>query len=394
MTHLIWIAIAVVAATLAPAAIATGTDPCPAAQWNEQTVAQCIADLAKRIDQLPPQSPQRVDLLEQRARLHEFLYRQRSATGDKTAAAASEAALADYAAALAIAPRNGELRRRRAQWLISMERGDDALKDADVLVAQDQASVQNQQLKGFALAAMKRHKEAIAVFTHAIALTQSCAEASMIQEKINEYRRAFDPPMTKEQALAWTRNRRNMPLHDVPDAGVKQLGFPCTPTQSNTLDEMVMSKSFLFSRRAESHRALGNTGAALRDYGYAVSISSTSAFVSVGLCEMEIDLGLDYSATEHCRQAFGSNSFSILGDAEKAAKIGTYLLEDGDLKSACRIALPFADLPASTFEADKAMQAYLNHPKIKALAQRVRGALAGAGLKRCSVEFRPPTIPN
>jgi tetratricopeptide (TPR) repeat protein len=394
MRHLIWIAAAVVVAMLAPAAFAAEPNPCLAPQWNEQTVAQCIADLTRRIDQLPAQSPQRVGLLQQRARLHEFLNRQRTATGDKSAQAAAEAAMADYTAALAIAPRDNDLRRKRARWLIELGRGEDALKDADALVAQDQANVEHQQLKGAALAAMKRHKDAITVYTHAIALTQSCAEASMIQEKINEYRRAFDPPMTKEQALEWMKKGRNMPLHDVPDDGVKQMGFPCTPTQSNSFDEMVMSKGFLFSQRAESHRALGDTEAALRDYRYAVAISSPSSFVSIGLCEMEIDLRLDYSATEHCRQAFGSNSFSILNDAEKAAKIGTYLLEDGDLKSACRIALPYADLPAAAFEADKAMQAYLNHPKIKALAQRVRGALAGAGLKRCSAEFRPPELPQ
>lgn len=392
MKHLIWIAIALVASVLSFGLSAAEAGDCPAAgaAWSEENVARCIGDLSKRIDQLPAQSPQRVELLEKRAQLHEYLARQRTASGDKNAQAAYEAALADYSAALAIAPRNDALRRKRAQLLMAMGRGEDALKDAETLIAQDPASVRNQELKGVALASMKRHKDAIAVYTHAIALAQSCAEASMLQRQINQYRHAFDPPPSREQMLEEARNIRNRPLYDVPEASVTQAGFPCTPTPSNTFEDLVLWKQILFQSRAESHRALNDPSAAVRDYEYAISISSTPEFASVRLCDLEIDLGFDCAAVEHCRQAFDSNTWSVLSDPELAAKIGTYLLEDGDLKSACRIALPYAALPPGAVEPDRAMQAYLHHPKIKALQQRVTGGLRGAGLKQCGIEYGLP----
>ncbi len=302
--------------------------------------------------------------------------------------------MAAYSEALAIAPHNDALRRKRAQLLMVMGRGEGALKDAEALLAQHPTSVQHQELKGSALASLKRHKEAIAVYTQAIGLTQSCAEASMLQRQVNQYRHAFDPPLTKDQIREEIRNRRNRPLYDVPEPSVKQVGFPCAPTPSNTFEDLVLWKQMLFQRRAESHRAWGDPGAATRDYEYAISISSTPEFASIGLCDLEIDLGFDFSAVEHCRQAFDSNSFSILSDPELAAKIGNYLLEDGDLKGACRIALPFAALPPGAFEPDRAMQAYLNHPKMKTLQQRVTGGLRGAGLKHCGIEFRPPKAPG
>ncbi len=266
MKHPIWIAIALVAAALPSAPCAAKTNDCPPAnaQWTDANVAQCIADLTKRIDQRPAQSTDRVELLSQRAHLHEFLQRQRSATGDKGAKTSFEAALADYSEALAIAPRNDELRRKRAQLLIEMGRGEDALKDAETLLAQEQASVRDQALKGDALAATKRHKEAIAVYTRAIALAQSCAEASQIQEQVNKYRHAFDPPPTKEQALEEMRNMRNRPIHDVPETAVKQVGFPCAPSPPNTFDELVMWKSNLFERRGDSHHALDDRWSAIR----------------------------------------------------------------------------------------------------------------------------------
>lgn len=396
MKHLIWIAIALVASVLSLGLSVAEVGDCPAAgaAWSEESVARCVGDLSKRIDQLPAESPQRIELLEKRAQLHEYLARVRTASGDKSAKAAYEAALADYSAALVIAPRNAALRRKRAHLLIAMGRGEDALNDAETLLAQDPASVGHQEVKGAALASLRRHKEAIAVYTHAIALAQSCAEASMLQRQINQYRHAFDPPLSKEQMREEARNVRNIPLYDVPEGAVTQVGFPCAPTPSNTFEDLVLWKHILFERRAENHRALNDPWAAVKDYEYAISISFTPEFSSVRLCELEIDLGLDYSAVEHCRQAFDSNAWSILSDPEMAAKIGTYLLEDGDLKGACRIALPYASLPPTAFEPNRAVQAYLNHPKIKTLQQRVKGGLRGAGLKQCGIEYRLPLRPD
>lgn len=388
MKSLIWIATASVALALSPAVFAAEADDCPAAgaQWNEPNVARCVGDLSKRIDQLPAQSPKRVELLQKRAQLHEYLARERTASGDKNAQATFDAALADYAAALAIAPRNDELRRKRALLFMAVGRGDDALKDAETLIVQDPVSVKHRELKGTALASLKRHKEAVVVYTYAIGLAQSCAEASMLQRQVNQYRHAFDPPPTREQI----RNMRNMPIYDVPEAPVKQAGFPCAPTPSNTFEELVLWKGLLFTQRAESHRALDDWWAAMKDYEYAISITFAPQLASIRLCDLEIDRGLDYSAVEHCRQAFASNFHPVLSDPEMAAKIGSYLLDDGDLKNACRIALPFSSLPPGALEPDTAMRAYLNHPKIKALQQRVKGGLKGAGLSRCEIEFRLP----
>jgi len=388
----IWIAVALIAAAFSSGLSAAETDECPAADaaWTDENIAHCIADLSKRIDQLPAQSPKRAELLARRAHLHEFLARTMAATGDKNAQSSYEAARADYSAALAIDPGNDAMRRKRAELLMAMGRGEEALKDAETLLAKNPTSLRHQQLKGSALAALKRHKEAIAVFTHGIGLAQSCAEASTLQRQVNEYRHAFDPPQTREQMLEEMREISNRPLYDVPEASVKGIGFPCAPTPANTFEDLVSWKPFLFERRAESHRALDDPWSAIKDYEYALSISSTPEFGSVGLCEVEIDRGLDYAAVEHCRLPFGSNSYAVLSDPELAAKIGNYLLDNGDLKSACRIALPFAELPAGAIEPDKAMLAYLNHPKIKALQQRVKGGIAGAGLKGCAIEFGFP----
>lgn len=386
------LAIAVITASFLSGLSTAKTDDCPATggSWSDENVARCIRNLSAQIGQLPALSPQRVALLEERAQLYEHLARTRAASGDKSAKLAYEAAVSDYSAALSIDPGNELLRRKRALLLIETSRGGEALKDAEALLAKNRTSVRNQELKGTALAAMKRHQEAIVVFTHAIGLAQSCAEASMLQRQVNKYRHAFDPPMTREQMREEVRNLPNRPLYDVPEASVKDIGFPCAPTPTNTLDDLVSLKEVLFERRAESYRALNNPSSAINDYEYALSISTTAGLGSIGLCEIEIDQRLDYSAVEHCRLIFGSNSYIILSDPELAAKIGNYLLDDGDLKSACRIALPYSELPAGALEPNKAMQTYLNHPKIKALQQRVKGGLAGAGLKRCAIEFGRP----
>ncbi len=90
MKSLNWIAVALVAAALSSGALAAAEGDCPAsgAAWNEVSVERCVGDLSKRIEQLPAQSPQRVELFEKLARLHEYLARERAASGDKNAQAA------------------------------------------------------------------------------------------------------------------------------------------------------------------------------------------------------------------------------------------------------------------------------------------------------------------
>ena len=138
-------------------------------------------------------------------------------------------------------------------------------------------------------------------------------------------------------------------------------------------------KEALFMWRAESYRSLGDPWAALRDHKYAVSISPVRELASVSVCELEVELKLDYDAVVDCRYAFDFNSYVIFDDPDRAAKIGSFLLEDGDLKGACRIAFPF---PL------EGMQSYVDNANIKALQGRVKGGLEGAGLKSCGAEFR------
>jgi hypothetical protein len=226
---------------------------------------------------------------------------------------------------------------------------------------------------------LKRHDEAIQVYSNALQLVQSCAEASSIQAQVNEYRHAFDPPPTKEEMLKLIQDP-DRELHDKPEPAIALLGFACTPTPANSFNALVEEKWGLFNARGDSYLAMGNKWAALRDMQYAVAISGLlRKFSSVSLCALEIDLRLAASAVEDCRYAYDFNSYSLLGDPVQSAKIGRFLLEDGDLKGACRIAFPFF--------ADESMSAYLNNPEIKALQERVKDALQGAGLTTCEIDY-------
>jgi len=89
----------------------------------------------------------------------------------------------------------------------------------------------------------------------------------------------------------------------------------------------------------------------------------------------------DYGAVESCRRAFDFHVYSTLADADQAAKIGQFLLDDGDLKGACRIAFPIAGAP----------KIYRDSPNIKALQTRVKATMIAAGLTACEREFRLPT---
>jgi tetratricopeptide (TPR) repeat protein len=367
----------VLAAASSRAALAeSANDECPAhdVSWTEQNIQQCIDGLTTRIDQASPNSAKKAELLAQRAQLHENLGPIKSEEGRNNANAEFDAALADYAAAIALAPRNTSIRYRRANLLMRLERGDDALKDADALVAQDATSVTFHKLRGTALALLKRDQEAIEVYTHAIALAQSCAEASQLQRQANAFRHAFDSPLTKEQMIEEIQNKPR-PLYDVPEPAVLKLGFSCAPIASNTFEDLVVMKGILFELRGESHRTLGNTSAALADYKYAVTLSTVRELGSVRLCDLELEMQLDFEAVEDCRWAFDLNTFPVFADPSPAAKIGKFLLDDGDLKGSCRIAFPFMR--------DKSMQAYLDDPDIKALQKRVENALQAAGIAGC-----------
>ena len=383
-----WLRVFTVAmlALAADARAKTDADACPAAgvSWTIENLAQCISDATKQIEQAAERSAERAKLLARRARLYEQLGSMK-VTGSSLLQVELNSVLADYAAALEIAPQEATIRYDRARLLLRAERGAEALKDGDILSAQTPDSINYQTLKGDALAMLKRYDEAINVFTRAITLAQSCAEASAIQSEANGFRHAFDPPpQTKEEALQEIEKMKARPLYDVPEAAVVGMGFPCAPSPNNAFADMVTMKSLLYERRAGSHRALGNKGAALRDYDYAVLISPLREFGSLALCELGIDMQDDFSATENCRRVFDFNTYPVLADGELAAKIGAYLLEDGDLKGACRIAFPF-------FRPDATTPAREVHPKIKALQERLRGALKGAGLTRCDIDLgRPP----
>ena len=372
-----WLAIVAAAAMSAvftsASAVRSASDECPASgvSWTTQNIQQCIDELTKRIAQAPSNSARKAELLAQRAQLHENLASVQASERLGGVDAALDAALADYSAALAITPQDAQIRSKRTKLLLRMERGEAALKDADALVAQDPTSVTFQSLKGTALALLKRHREAIAVYTGAIALAQSCAEASQLQRRTNEFRHAFDPPLTKEQMLAEVEDK-SRPLYDIPEPLVVKLGFPCAPTASNKFEDLVLTKEVLFEQRGDSHRALGDTQAAFADYKYAASISPVRELGSLQLCELEIELRHAYDAVEDCRWVFDFNTYPMLSDPVRAAKVGKFLLEDGDLKGACRIAFPFLR--------DKAMQTYLDNADIKTLQKRVKAAMQGAGM--------------
>ncbi len=365
--HAFVAATALALCTGTPGAQDLGDCPDRGVSWTTENLKQCVDDFSRQIEQSPPQSQKRAQSLAKRAQANQNLGAHQS-EGRKFAGPHFEAALADYAAALAIAPRDDEIRFRRARLLLDMERGEEALVEVEVLIKNTPDSVRFQSLKGWALAGEKRHKEAIEIYTHAIGLAQSCAEAALIQRKINEYRHAFDPPPTREEAM---RQIKSMPLYDVPEPGVIALGFPCKPSSVNAFNDLVTLKPSLFEGRAASQRALSNPWPAFKDLKYALSISFVPEFASVQLCDLGLDLQQGAMALEHCRNAFDGNTSSILSDPTLAAKIGQALLEDGDIKGACRIAFPFVF--------DEGMRDYVAHAEMRALRTRAHAASKAAG---------------
>lgn len=361
---------------LAPASAAPSDDGCtpPLAEWTERHVMHCIDLLTKKIDGAAPTSAERAGLLDQRAQLYEALAYMRSEEGGDPAPP-RESALADYAAAIQLTPGDVQLRRRRVDLLLLMERGDEALKDAEDLLRVDRAEPRHHMLMGRALALLKRHQEAVNAHTQAIRLAQSCAEASTLQGQVNELRQASDPPPTKAQLEERAQRIRNGELYDVPSTAVIALGFPCR-AKGEAFQDLVIMKPMYFEQRAISLRALGKPWDALRDLEYAVSISALG-FSGIQLCSLQIELGQGYLAGKTCRDAFSYSSWALLNDVEQAARIGNFLLSDGEVKGACRIAFPF---PAPV---GKSMEAYLAAPAIKALQQRVRRALGALELTGC-----------
>lgn len=342
--------------------------------WTEENVQQCIDDATKDIERSPPQSEERAANLARRAELYVYLDSLRGSRATGVKGPEVDAALADYTAAIAVATKTEDYRYQRALLLNQMKRSAQALSDADALIAQRPESVTYRSLKGQVLASLERHREAIQVFTDAIPLAQSCTEGARLQKQINEFRHAFDPPPTREQ-IQKEIQEKSFQLYDMPDPQVKALGFPCTPSESNSFNDLVLHKRFLFLQRGHSYRAIGDLYAAQKDFQYALAISPLPDTGSVELCEVDLELRNDYAAGDTCRAPFASNSWGVLKDADLAAKIGTYLLEDGDLKGACRIAFPFLR--------DASMNGYLANPKIKALQKRVSAATKAASLTFC-----------
>lgn len=372
---------------LAPASAAPTGDDCtpPLTNWTEQHATHCIEVVTKKLEGARS-AEERARLLDQRAQLYESLAHMRDGAGGDPAPA-RESALADYAAAIELAPRDARLRERRVDLLLLMERGDDALKDAEALLRLDRANPRNHMRTGQALALLKRHQEAVAAYTEAIRLAQSCAEASVLQRQVNEFRRAFDPPPTQAQVEADTQRIREGELYDVPSAAVIAIGFPCRAANGKALQDLVGWKPIFFGQRAISLRALGKPFDALRDLEYAHSMDASGVGLgATQLCALQVEFGQGYDASKTCRDAFSHNSWALLNDVDQAVRIGRFLLDDGEVKGACRIAFPFLPPPIS-----RQMEAYLAAPAIKDLQQRVRRALGALGRTGCD-EANP--IPN
>jgi tetratricopeptide (TPR) repeat protein len=302
-------------------------------------VEACIKETSVAIEALPPRSPQRAQLLLKRASLYQTLAGHERSRREEVL----RAALADYDAAVAIDPTNDRVRFQRAGFLLRQEgREEDVLHEAEILIAQVPESVEYRRLRGVALAALGRHKDAITDYNLAMKLAQRCAEASSIQKMANEFRHHSDPPLPPPGSLEeFRKEHQNDPLYDVPEPATARLGFPCTPSDVNSFETLVLLRYVLFLDRARAYRALGDKYAALQDFKYSVLSSPLRDYSSFELCELEIELGHDWSAVEDCRKAFDFNLFVMSGNPELAAKIGEFLLADGDLKGACRLAFPW-----------------------------------------------------
>jgi tetratricopeptide (TPR) repeat protein len=373
---------------LAPASAAPVGDDCTpplSSNWTERHATHCIEVVTKKLDGARSVE-ERARLLDQRARLHESRSHMRDGAGGDPAPD-RESALADYAAAIELAPGDARLRERRVDLLLLLERGDDALKDAEILLGLDRANPRNHMRRGQALALLKRHQEAVAAHTEAIRLAQSCAEASALQRRVNEFRRAFDPPPTRAQLEADAQRIHEGELYDVPSPAVIAIGFPCRASDAKALQDLVGWKPIFFSQRAISLHALGKSFDALRDLEYAHSMDASGLGLgATQLCALQVELGQGYDAGKTCRDAFSYNFWVLLDDADQAVRIGRFLLDDGEVKGACRIAFPFLSPPIS-----RQMEAYLEAPAIKDLQQRVRRALGALGRTGCD-EANP--IPN
>lgn len=125
--------------------------------------------------------------------------------------------------------------------------------------------------------------------------------------------------------------------------------------------------------RGRAHEAMGNRDRALTDYKYTNLIESMSNFGSIELCSLEIDMKLDFDAVKDCRTLVDYDVSVLLDDDKQTYKIANFLLEDGDLKGACRLAwMPYGSHPR-----------FSKDPQLRQLQLRVRNALRAAGMTSC-----------
>ncbi len=329
--------------------------------------------LSKRVESAPKRSFERASALVARAALHDAFGSFKPSKGAEERAAA----LADYAAAVAIVPNDERIRYSRARFLMRIGHSEDALKDAEVLIARAPDRAKFFALKGDTLFQLNRMNEAIEIYSRAIGLTQFCAEASLVQQHVNALRA---PPGTD--------NAGGQPFIAATSSVMNATVFRCAPPAGSSVVELALLKINLLNARGQSRRATADDAGALRDYEGALAISP-ELFVSMGhlqICQWAIETKRYSVGVEHCERAFEGESMTIIDDPGLAAKIGNLLLADGDLKGACRNAFPFM--------AGGELRIFYSAPEVQALQQRVRRALAGAGLKDCSFINRHPDPPS
>lgn len=368
------VAVLLLTRALAAAPAPTRDDNCEGVlTGGDEFFRHCMEVLSKRVESAPKRSFERASALVARAALHDAFGSFKPSKGAEERAAA----LADYAAAVAIVPNDERIRYSRARFLMRIGHSEDALKDAEVLIARAPDRAKFFALKGDTLFQLNRMNEAIEIYSRAIGLTQFCAEASLVQQHVNALRA---PPGTD--------NAGGQPFIAATSSVMNATVFRCAPPAGSSVVELALLKINLLNARGQSRRATADDAGALRDYEGALAISP-ELFVSMGhlqICQWAIETKRYSVGVEHCERAFEGESMTIIDDPGLAAKIGNLLLADGDLKGACRNAFPFM--------AGGELRIFYSAPEVQALQQRVRRALAGAGLKDCSFINRHPDPPS
>lgn len=340
--------------------------------------AKCVELLTELIALAPSGSLEQARLLNRRGGFR-ITVADRLAKGNPARLQMYQAGLEDLRTALAIAPDNKEWRTNYVMRLLRLDRLADALREVEEALSKNPSDLDFISLKGSVLIGLKRFDDAIKTYDAGLVLTEQCAEGSALQDRLNAIRHAYDPPPPREEIERQIREQ-DIELYGVPEPGIKALGFRCTSQPRAEFEHKVVMRRSLIAGRGRAYEAMGDRDKALTDYKYSELIDSLSSVGSIELCSLEIDMKLYYDAVEHCRSLVDYNVSIFLDDDKLTYKIANFLLEDGDLKGACRLALsPFRSRPG-----------FSKDPQLRQLQLRLRKVLRAAGMNSCEREMAVP----